>query len=151
MSYPRAEEEVSVDDVKQRAKRENAERESTDAECVERNLRVGRAWMRAFNAHDVDALIALYHSDATHTSPKIRALYPETGGKLVGHAAIAAWWRGAIERTPGLRYEETAITANTERVVLEYVRHADGAAPMPVAEAFDIEGALVRASRVFHG
>lgn len=117
----------------------------------EDNTRLARAWLDAFNAHDVDALIALYRPHATHTSPKIRALHPDTGGKLVGVEGIAAWWRGAIARTPGLRYEETAITASAARVILEYVRHADGEAPMPVAEAFDVEDGRVIASRVFHG
>lgn len=118
---------------------------------TENNLRIARAWARAFNAHDVDGIVALYAEHATHTSPKIRALHPDTGGKLVGKAAIEAWWRGAIGRTPGLRYEETAITANEERVILEYTRLADGDAPMLVAEAFDVENGLVVASRVFHG
>ena len=118
---------------------------------AENNLRIARTWSRAFNAHDVDALIALYAEHATHTSPKIRVLYPDTSGKLVGKAAIEAWWRGAIGRTPGLRYEETAITANDERVILEYTRLADGDAPMLVAEAFDVQGGLIVASRVFHG
>ncbi len=117
----------------------------------DQNLRIAREWARAFNAHDVDALVALYGEHATHTSPKIRALHPETGGKIVGREAIASWWRGAIARTPGLRYEETAITANDERVILEYTRHADREAPMPVAEAFDVKDGLVVASRVFHG
>ena len=118
---------------------------------TEHNLRVARSWARAFNAHDVDGLLALYAEDATHTSPKIRALYPDTGGKLVGKAAIDAWWRGAIGRTPGLRYVETAITANDERVILEYRRLADGQEPMLVAEAFDVKDGLIVASRVFHG
>jgi hypothetical protein len=112
---------------------------------------IAEAWLVAFNAYDVDGLLALYAEDATHTSPKIRALHPDTDGKLRGKADIAAWWRGAIERTPGLRYEKTALTASDERVVLEYVRHADGQAPMPVAEAFDVKGGKVIASRVFHG
>jgi ketosteroid isomerase-like protein len=115
------------------------------------NLRIARAWAKAFNAYDVDAILALYADHATHTSPKIRALHPETGGKLVGRAAIDAWWRGAIGRTPGLRYEETAVTANDRRVVLEYTRLADGQPPMSVAEVFDVEDGLIVASRVFHG
>ena len=115
------------------------------------NERLARRWLAAFNAYDVDALVALYHDAATHTSPKIRALHPETGGKLVGKAAIAAWWRDAIGRTPGLSYELVAITASDARVVLEYVRHADGQPPMPVAEVFDVVDGRVIASRVFHG
>lgn len=112
---------------------------------------IAEAWLVAFNAYDVDALLALYADDATHTSPKIRALHPETDGKLRGKADIAAWWRGAIGRTPGLRYEKTALTADHERVVLEYVRYADGQEPLPVAEIFDVREGRVVASRVFHG
>ena len=112
---------------------------------------IARIWIAAFNAYDVDGLIALYAEDATHTSPKIRALYPETSGKLVGKAAIETWWRGAIGRTPGLRYGETAITANDVRVVLEYTRYADGQEDMFVSEAFDICDGRIVASRVFHG
>ena len=116
-----------------------------------RNLEIARAWLRAFNAYDVEALVALYAEDCTHTSPKIRALHPETGGKLVGKEALAKWWRDAIARLKGLRYEETALTANDERVFIEYLRHAPNEPPMPVAEAFDIRDGRIQASRVFHG
>jgi hypothetical protein len=115
------------------------------------NAALAREWLRAFNAHDVTALVALYDDRATHTSPKIRALHPETGGKLVGRAALRAWWEDAIARLPGLRYEETAITASEDRVFLEYVRHVPGEAPMFVAEVFDVEAGRIVASRVYHG
>jgi hypothetical protein len=118
---------------------------------VEINRRIAERWLEAFNAHDVDALVALYAEDATHTSPKIRTLHPETGGKLVGRPALAAWWRDSNARLPGLRYELTAITASEERVFIEYVRHAPGQAPSPVAEVFDARGGQIVASRVYHG
>jgi hypothetical protein len=100
---------------------------------------------------DVDALVSLYAPDATHTSPKIRVMHPETGGHLVGAEALASWWKGALKRLPGLRYEATALTASDERVLLEYVRHAPGEVPMPVAEVFDVRGGRIVASRVYHG
>ena len=112
---------------------------------------IAEAWLRAFNAYDVDALVALYAEGASHTSPKIRALHPETEGKLLGREAIAAWWRGAIARTPGLRYEKTRLTADEHTAVLEYVRHADGQEPLPVAEVFEVVAGQGSASRVFHG
>jgi limonene-1,2-epoxide hydrolase len=115
------------------------------------SLEIARAWLSAFNAHDVARLVLLYDENATHTSPKIRALHPETGGKIVGRAALAAWWKGAIARLPGLRYEEIAVTANSERVFLEYIRHAPNEPPMPVAEVFDLRGGAIVASRVYHG
>ena len=121
-------------------------------EAPERNQAVARAWLEAFNAYDVDALVALYSEGATHTSPKIRALHPDTGGKLVGKQALARWWREANARLPGLRYELTALTASAERVFIEYLRHAPGGEPpMPVAEVFDVRDGLIVASRVYHG
>ena len=115
------------------------------------NEGVARAWLESFNKYDVDALVALYADDATHTSPKIRALHPESGGKLRGHAELATWWRASNARLPGLRYELTALTANDDRVFIEYLRHAPAEGPMPVAEVFDIRAGKIVASRVYHG
>jgi len=115
------------------------------------NLEVARTWMRTFNTHDVDALVALYAEDATHVSPKIRTLFPGTGGKLVGKAALSKWWRDSNARLPGLRYEERAYTADDRRVFMEYLRHAPNEAPMPVAEVLEISGGKIVASRVYHG
>ncbi len=112
---------------------------------------LGHAWLDAFNRHDVDALVALYADDCTHTSPKLRVQRPETGGKLVGKAALHGWWADAMKRLPGLRYEGFAVTAQGDRVVLEYWRHAPNEAPMPVSESFDVEGGRIVRSRVYHG
>ena len=117
----------------------------------EANAKLGRTWLAAFNAHDVDSLVAIYAPDATHTSPKIRALHPTTGGKLVGHAALREWWGEAIRRLPTLRYEELTVTANDDRVFLEYMRHAPDGPPYPVAEVFDVRAGKIVASRVYHG
>src|SRR6476619_7845478 len=96
----------------------------------EANAKLARTWLAVFNAHDADGLVALYAEDATHTSPKIRALHPETGGKLLGRAALADWWRDSNARLPGLRYELTALTADEHRVFVEYLRHApEGVSP----------------------
>jgi limonene-1,2-epoxide hydrolase len=115
------------------------------------NERIARAWLDAFNRGDVAALVELYAEACTHTSPKIRVKHPETGGRLVGKAALTAWWTEALEQIAGLRYDATAVTAGEGRVVLEYLRYADGAEPMPVAEAFDIDDGRIVASRVYHG
>jgi ketosteroid isomerase-like protein len=113
--------------------------------------KLARAWLEAFNRKDVEALLDLYAEHCTHTSPKIRVLHPETAGLLLGKPALRAWWVGALERIPSLRYEERALTCSPERAVLEYVRHAAGEDPLPVAEVFDLRGGKIVASRVFHG
>ena len=68
-----------------------------------------------------------------------------------GHAAMRAWWQDAFDRLPSMRYVPTVLTADDQRVVMEYVRHVDGEADMPVAEVLEVSGGKIIASRVFHG
>jgi hypothetical protein len=112
---------------------------------------IARQWLERFNAKDLDGLLALYADDCRHTSPKIRARHPDTGGQLVGKAALREWWRDAFERLPNLRYEETALTADEKQAVLEYVRHAPNEAPLLVAEVFEMRDGCIAVSRVYHG
>ncbi|MEP6860537.1 MAG: nuclear transport factor 2 family protein [Deltaproteobacteria bacterium] len=112
---------------------------------------MAETWLAAFEARDLDALLALYGDDATHQSPKIRALHPDTGGKLVGKAAMRAWWADSFARLPSLRYIQTSITADPDSVLLEYLRRVDGEPDMPIAEVFDVRSGYIVASRVFHG
>ncbi len=112
---------------------------------------IAEAWLAAFEARDLDALLALYSDDATHTSPKIRERHPETGGELRGKAAMRAWWQDSFDRLPSLRYIATNIVAGTDTVVLEYLRRLDGTPDTPIAEAFDVRDGRIIRSRVFHG
>jgi ketosteroid isomerase-like protein len=115
------------------------------------NVEIARAWLRAFNARDLASLVSLYSDDATHTSPKLRDRQPETGGRIVGKAALERWWADAFQRLPTLRYEEKSFTADDRCVVIEYLRHVPGEPPMPVAEFFEIRLGRIFASRVYHG
>lgn len=114
-------------------------------------LAIARSWLACFERRDLDGLLALYADNATHTSPKIRVRHPETGGLLRGKAAMRAWWQDSFDRLPSMRYVPTALTANRERVFMEYVRHVDGEPDMPIAEVLDVQNGLIVASRVFHG
>jgi heme-degrading monooxygenase HmoA/ketosteroid isomerase-like protein len=113
--------------------------------------RIAERWLACFDQRDLDALLALYADDATHTSPKIRVRHPETGGLLRGKAAMRAWWQDSFDRLPSMRYTPTALTADSDRVVMEYTRHVDGEPDMPVSEVLEVRNGLIIASRVFHG
>ncbi len=112
---------------------------------------VARAWLAAFNARDLDGLLALYADDAVHTSPKLKVQKPETNGEIRGKAALRTWWRDAMDRLPGLRYEPLHLTASGGRVFMEYERICPPDAPYTVAEVLVCEGGLIRSSHVFHG
>jgi len=113
--------------------------------------RIAEAWLACFERRDLDGLLALYADEATHTSPKIRTRHPETGGLLRGKPAMRAWWQDSFDRLPSMKYVPTSLTADSERVYMEYVREVAGEAPYPVAEVLDVRDGLIVASRVFHG
>jgi ketosteroid isomerase-like protein len=112
---------------------------------------IARQWLDCFARRDLDGLLALYADDAVHTSPKIRARHPETGGVLRGKPAMRVWWQDAFDRLPTMRYAPTALTADDRRVFMEYVRHVDGEPDLPIAEVLEVDGGKIVASRVFHG
>ncbi len=128
------------------------EEKKEDPRCLaEEPIAVARRWLACFTTHDLDALVSLYAPDARHTSPKLRALRPETGGYLVGRAALRSWWADAFARLPGLRYVEETLTANRERVFMEYRRCVPGEPETVVAEVLELRDGLIVASRVYHG
>lgn len=108
-------------------------------------------WFKAFNEHNLEALLLLYAEDAIHTSPKLRERQPETKGLVKGKAALRTWWQDAFKRLPDLHYEVKTLTANETKVFMEYVRQVGGEADMFVAEVLEIKDGLIVASRVYHG
>lgn len=112
---------------------------------------IARRWLGAFNAHDLEALLALYHDQAVHFSPKLKIRRPETEGLIKGKEALRDWWRDALDRLPSLQYHPTKLTAGAESVFMEYTRKVDAEPDMLVAEVLDIQDGLIIASRVYHG
>ncbi|MCD6012110.1 MAG: hypothetical protein K0Q79_1972 [Flavipsychrobacter sp.] len=115
------------------------------------SLSIAQQWFAAFNEHNLEKLLSLYDDNAQHYSPKLKIRQPETNGHVTGKAALRAWWRDAFDRLPTLRYEPTTITANNDRVFMEYIRHVEHEADMLVAEVLEIKDGVIVASRVYHG
>jgi ketosteroid isomerase-like protein len=116
-----------------------------------RNTEIARKWFAAFNSADLEALLSLYADDAVHYSPKLKLRKPETEGFVRGKAALRDWWADAFNRLPGLRYEYTTLTADEDRVFMEYRRTVPGEEEMMVAEVLEISAGLIHESRVYHG
>ena len=108
-------------------------------------------WFDAFNNHQLEQLLSLYDDDAEHYSPKLKIRKPETQGMIIGKQALREWWQDAFDRLPSLNYKVTSLTANGDRVFMEYVRSVDGEENMLVAEVLIIREGKIIASRVYHG
>lgn len=112
---------------------------------------IATRWFDAFNAHDLEKLLSLYDDDAKHFSPKLKIRRPETNGYVTGKAALRDWWQDAFDRLPTLHYKTTSLTANDNRVFMEYVRQVAGEDDMLVAEVLEVVEGKIVASRVYHG
>jgi len=118
---------------------------------VQKNLSIAHAWFEAFNSHNLEKLISLYDQDAEHFSPKLKLRFPETNGLVIGKDALRKWWKDAFERLPSLKYKVTSLTANSDRVFMEYIRLVENEESMIVAEVLEIKEGIIVASRVYHG
>jgi len=117
----------------------------------ESNLQIARKWFEAFNNHNLEQLLSLYHDNAKHYSPKLKIRHPETNGLVVGKEALREWWKDAFSRLPSLQYKAISLTANTDRVFMEYIRHVDNEPDMFVAEVLEVSENLIMTSKVYHG
>jgi hypothetical protein len=115
------------------------------------NKQVALNWIKAFNEHDLEQLLALYAEDAAHFSPKLKIRQPETKGWIKGKPALRNWWADAFNRLPLLQYQLENLIINDQQILMEYLRKVNTEPDMMVAEILEIEGNLIAKSRVYHG
>lgn len=118
---------------------------------AEDNEQIARRWFDAFNAKELERLLALYDDSARHFSPKLKVRQPETEGFVKGKEALRQWWQDAFNRLPSLHYKVTTLTANDDRIFMEYIRTVNGETDILVAEVLDIKDGKIVFSRVYHG
>ena len=90
---------------------------------VESARRLAQEWIDAWNARELERILAHYDDDFEMHSPIIRALAGEPSGKLRGKAAVGAYWAKALERTPDLRFELVTALAGVDSVTVYYKGH----------------------------
>lgn len=79
-----------------------------------------RQWVQAWNAHDVEAVLAHFHDDVLFTSPVAAQMYPETAGVIRGKADLRHYWSGALERLTDLHFVVEAVYRGIDTVVINY-------------------------------
>ncbi len=118
---------------------------------TQQNLSIAHKWFDAFNNHNLEQLLSLYDEEAEHFSPKLKIKKPETNGLVQGKPALFEWWASAFETIPTLHYRVTSLTADANRVFMEYVRTVKNEPDMLVAEVLEIKDGKIVFSRVYHG
>ncbi len=119
--------------------------------AINKNLSIAHKWFEAFNNKNLDQLLSLYDDYAEHFSPRLKQKNPETNGIIKGKTDMYSWWKTAFEELPTLQYKVTSLTANSDRVFMEYTRSVHGEKDMVVAEVLDIKDEMIIFSRVYLG
>jgi hypothetical protein len=86
----------------------------------EEALRFAKAWVGAWNAHDLERILAHYSDDIEMTSPFIITLTGEPTGTLKGKEQVRAYWRRALERIPDLHFEVLDVFLSISSIGISY-------------------------------
>jgi ketosteroid isomerase-like protein len=111
-----------------------------DAELAER-------YYAAWNAHDLDAIVALYAEEIEFSSPYIAALGFSPDGIIRGKSLLRFYFEKAIERAPGLSFKPESLCVGARGHTLIYRNHRGERA----AEAHEVNaaGLIVRADATY--
>lgn len=80
-------------------------------------------WARAWNAHDVDAVLEHFHDDVVFTSPVAARLLPESHGVVRGKDALRHYWATALKALPDLHFDVIAVYQGESTLVINYRNH----------------------------
>ena len=78
-------------------------------------------WEASWNAHDLGRILSHYTDDVQFRS---RKAIPTMGTGLInGKDALQAYWSGALERQPDLRFTVTNVFLGADMMVIGYTNH----------------------------
>jgi ketosteroid isomerase-like protein len=79
--------------------------------------------VRAWNAHDVEAVLDHFHEDVVFTSPVAARVVPESGGVVRGKAALRNYWMAALSQQAELQFEVIDVYRGESTLVINYRNH----------------------------
>jgi len=77
-------------------------------------------WVAAWNAHDLDAIIAHYEDEIELTSPAAAQLLGTADGKVAGKANVRAYFQLGLEAYPDLYFHLEDVLWGVSSAVLYY-------------------------------
>ena len=85
-----------------------------------------RHWIAAWNAHDVETVLAPFAEDSVFISPLAKQVAGDA--QIIGKDALRQYWTDALARVPDLHFElsGTAVDEEAQCVTVFYVSRAGG-------------------------
>ena len=106
-------------------------------------------WVQAWNARDLDAIMALYAPGVVFQTPTVIATMGAPDGRIEGVAMLREHFMRGLERLPDLRFDLEQVYVGVRSIAITY-RWADGT---PVAELheYDDGGLIERVQALYVG
>jgi len=89
-------------------------------------LAFSAAWVAAWNAHDVEAVLSHFHDDVVFTSLTAARVVPASGGVVRGKEALRAYWTEGLRLVPDLHFTVERVSAGVSALVITYRNQAGG-------------------------
>lgn len=78
-------------------------------------------WIRAWNSHDVDAIMSHYATEVALTSPAAAQLLGDPSGTVRGQEALRNYFQRGLQAYPNLTFRLLDVMRGLNSVVLYYV------------------------------
>jgi hypothetical protein len=77
-------------------------------------------WIAAWNAHNLERVLAHYRDDFEMRSPLIVELMGVASGVLKGKSAIRPYWERGLAAHPGLQFELHCVLIGVDSIAIYY-------------------------------
>lgn len=77
-------------------------------------------WINDWNSHDFGKILSHYSDDLEVTTPMIKMSLDVDTGTLIGKAAVANYWQGALKKLPDLHFELIEVTESINSIAIYY-------------------------------
>lgn len=106
---------------------------------AEEGRRLAQEWVDAWNAHDLDAIMALYAAGIVFQTPTIIDTLGIPDGRVMGKEALREHFERGLQRLPDLRFDLDQVYVGVRSIAITY-RWGDGT---PVCELHEYDDELL--------
>jgi hypothetical protein len=111
--------------------------------------RLAEEWVAAWNAHDLDSIMALYAPDVRFQTPMIIATMGIADGVVEGPVELREHFARGLARVPKLHFDLDGVYTGVRSLAMVYRRH-DGT-PVCELHEYDEDGLIVRVQALYRG
>jgi SnoaL-like domain len=116
---------------------------------VEQGRALAEEWIEAWNAHDLDAIIALYAPAVIFQTPTIIDTLGIPDGRVEGTERLREHFARGLERLPDLRFDLDHIYLGVRSVAIAYRWH-DGT-PVCELHEYNVDSLIERVQAHYEG